>query len=430
MAEEGIPWLIEDAIPTYGMLGMLVAYAKVGKTTFGHAMGAAVSVGGEFIGRKTRKSRVLYIAAEDPPEYTDYLARHIVTDPEAMTFYQGGVILNDEGLARIAATIKAGDYGFVLIASWQAVIRGLVKDENDNAAAVVVVERVKVATRETKVPWLIDAHSGRGEDQGDEADPIKALRGASGAAGAADYILSLRYADGAFGNKRRVSGRGRFVTLAPQTIAFDPSDGTYQDLGSTKDANRDTTWRLIVETGAVVTEPRSVDAIARASGLVGTSGKVGGQARKHVREALHGRPGIIKTEKPYRAAHTRPLRPGPGRRGGLMRRAWKQRQIPSWRLDRLLGPPVDTGRRKAPPPGAPSILGERRQSSNAPLRRHAYKGCSGASLSGSWRHGVLQTAPHAPRCAAHETRRIKHGGAPLLVETWLGIREAKWPTKG
>lgn len=300
MAEEGIPWLIEDGIPTYGMLGMLVAYAKVGKTTFSQAMGAAVSVGGDFIGRKTRKSRVLYIAAEDPPEYTDYLARHIVTDPEAMTFYQGGIILNDDGLARIKATIKAGGYGFVLIASWQAVIRGLVKDENDNAAAVVVIERVKVATRETKVPWLIDAHSGRGEDQGDEADPIKALRGASGAAGAADYILSLRYADGAFGTKRRVSGRGRFVTLAPQTIAFDPSNGTYQDLGSTKDANRDTTWRLIVETGAVVTEPRSADAVARAAGLVGASGKVGGQARKRVQEALNGRPGIIKTEKPDR----------------------------------------------------------------------------------------------------------------------------------
>ena len=90
-----------------------------------------------------------------------------------MTFCEQPVILNDDGLARIVATVRAGDYGLVLIASWQAVIRGLVKDENDNAGAVVVVERVKVATRETKVPWLIDAHSGRGEDQGDDADPTR-----------------------------------------------------------------------------------------------------------------------------------------------------------------------------------------------------------------------------------------------------------------
>ena len=75
----------------------------------------------------------------------------------------------------------------MLIASWQAVVRGLVKDENDNAGAVQIVERVKLATRETKIPWLIDAHSGKGEDQADEADPSKAMRGASAAAGAADY---------------------------------------------------------------------------------------------------------------------------------------------------------------------------------------------------------------------------------------------------
>lgn len=112
-----------------------------------------------------------------------------------------------------------------------------------------------------------------------------------------------------------------------------------------------------------------------------------------------------------------------------MRRTWKQRQSPSLRLDRVLGPRVDIGRRNPPAREAASILGESRQSSNAPLRRHAYKGCSEASLSGSWRHGVGQTAPYAPRCAAHETRRKKPMGqmadyelAPVNART-LGYRE-------
>ena len=73
---------------------------------------------------------------------------------------------------------------------WQAVVRGLVKDENDNAGAVMVVERVKAFTRTPEVPWLIDAHAGKAEDQTDDADPSKAMRGASGAAGAADYTLA------------------------------------------------------------------------------------------------------------------------------------------------------------------------------------------------------------------------------------------------
>ena len=65
---------------------------------------------------------------------------------------------------------------------------------------------------------MIDAHAGKGEDQEDDADPTNAMRGASAAAGAADYMLSLRYAKGAFGTQRRLSGKGRFVNFAPITI--------------------------------------------------------------------------------------------------------------------------------------------------------------------------------------------------------------------
>ena len=43
-------------------------------------------------------------------------------------------------------------------------MRGLIRDENDNAGAVRVVEDVKAAARASGVPWLIDAHSGKGED--------------------------------------------------------------------------------------------------------------------------------------------------------------------------------------------------------------------------------------------------------------------------
>jgi hypothetical protein len=176
------------------------------------------------------------------------------------------------------------------------VVRGLIRDENDNSGAVVVVERVKVATRITKIPWLIDAHSGRGEDQDNDADPVRALRGASAAAGAADYILSLRYADGAFGNRRRLSGRGRFVTLAPQTISYDPETGCYEDLGSVKGAMGETTWRLISETGALTAEWRPAQAIAQAAGILSPNGKVTHRERRRVAEALQQRSGVATSD--------------------------------------------------------------------------------------------------------------------------------------
>jgi hypothetical protein len=292
IADEGIRFTVDGMIPAYGMLGMLVAFAKVGKTTFGQALAAAVAMGRPFLDRDTTPVRVLILAAEDPPEYTAYLARTLTVDADRLTFYRAPIQLTAAGLAQIVGTVQSGQYGLVLIASWQAVIRGLVKDENDNAGAVNIVETVKAATRLTGIPWLIDAHSGKGEDQDDDADPSKAMRGASGAAGAADYTLSLRYADGTFGTKRRLSGKGRFINFAPLTLDYDATTGAYTCLGSTKTAAADTTWRLIGETGALSTTPQSVKQIAVRIGLAVEGQRMSGAVRRQVQDALHNRPTV------------------------------------------------------------------------------------------------------------------------------------------
>ena len=70
----------------------------------------------------------------------------------ALTFYRRPLLLDEAGLSQIAATIRTDGYGLCLIASWRAVVRGLIKEENDNAGAVRIVESVKAWTRETKIP--------------------------------------------------------------------------------------------------------------------------------------------------------------------------------------------------------------------------------------------------------------------------------------
>lgn len=294
---QGIPYLVPGMIPQLGMLGFLVAFAKVGKTTFAQSLAAAVAMGREFLNRPTVRARVLVIAAEDPPEYVAWLARHLDVERGWMTFYRRSILLTPSGLEAIGHTVKAGGYGLVLIASWQAVIRGLVQDENDNAGAVCVVESVKTAARATGVPWLIDAHSGKGEDQADEADPSRAMRGASAAAGAADYTLSLRYANGAFGTQRRLSGRGRFVSLEPTVIDFDASTSEYSVLGTTKNALVETTWRLICDAGALTDEPRTAGEIARAAGMVGDDDRPTRTHKRQVGATLAGRDGVLKSEE-------------------------------------------------------------------------------------------------------------------------------------
>lgn len=300
----GVPYIVQDIIPGIGCVGFNVAFAKVGKTTFGQNLAAAVANGAPFIGRDTTRARVLVLAVEDPPEYTAWLARHLQVEPGWMIFRRRPLILDKPTLARIQATVERRGIGFVLIASWQAAVRGLIRDENDNAGAVCVVEDVKAAARATGVPWLIDAHSGKGEDQHDDADPSKAMRGASAAAAAADYTLSLRYANGAFGTKRRLSGKGRFVSFEPITINYDSADGSYGLVATGKGAAHDTTWQLLVQTGAICAVPRSIAEIARAARLCTDEGRVTGTHRRQIEHALSNRAGVGLMEELRRGQKT------------------------------------------------------------------------------------------------------------------------------
>ena len=63
LAQAGVRYTVDGIIPNYGMLGMLVAFAKVGKTTLGQAMAADVAMGRPFLDHETTRCRVL----EDPP---------------------------------------------------------------------------------------------------------------------------------------------------------------------------------------------------------------------------------------------------------------------------------------------------------------------------------------------------------------------------
>jgi hypothetical protein len=299
IAEDGIAYVVDGIIPDYGMLGFIVAAAKVGKSSLGLYLAECVATGSPFMEREVAQRKVLVIAAEDPPEYVAFLARHLQVPAGQITFSRAPIQLNAEGLELIVNTVKHGGYGLVLIASWQSVIATLVKDENDNAGSVGVVERVKVATRSTRIPWLVDAHAGKTEDQKDEADPTKALRGASAAAGAADFILSLRYVGtDTFSTQRRLSGKGRFVGLPPLVIDYDLDTGRYLlEQDTSKVTYAETTWTLIQETGALTDEWLGVPAIAVRAGLATGTSKVSGSAKRAIGKALHNRAGVDRKQE-------------------------------------------------------------------------------------------------------------------------------------
>ena len=63
----GIAYVVRDVIPAYGMAGFLVAYAKVGKTTLGLAIGGAVANGTPILDRATQRRRVLVTIIKTRP---------------------------------------------------------------------------------------------------------------------------------------------------------------------------------------------------------------------------------------------------------------------------------------------------------------------------------------------------------------------------
>ena len=307
IARDGVPYAVDGIVPALGMVGVQVAFSKVGKTTSGQQLGGAVACGTPFLGRATRPTRVLILAAEDPARVhrlpraasdgsargpTDLLPASDPTEHRrTRTDRRHGT----------GGRLRPGPDRLMAIGGRNPDPRR--KRQRRRRAGDGSGEG---AARATGIPWLIDAHSGKGEDQRDDADPTRALRGASSAAGAADFILSLRYAGGPFGTKRRLSGKGRFVSFAPILMEFDPPTGTFTALGSTKTAMVETTWQTIVETGALTTTPQGASAIAVRAGLAPDVRSVSGGGRRHIDNALRKRPGVrIITESRGNRTHTK-----------------------------------------------------------------------------------------------------------------------------
>lgn len=298
---EGIPYVVEGVIPAYHGAGFLVSQTKVGKTTFGLRTVKHISkkTPSRFLGRKVRHRKVLMLSLEDPKEYLAWLIDRAGFDgSEDADFYPSSLVLTPECLETLGAYMQAGGYTFVYIATFLHSIRGLVEGENDNAGMVRVVAEIKHFCRRFEVAALIEAHAGKGEDMSEGADPAKALRGASAAAGEADYILSLRRRGAAQSTLRVLSGVGRFVNFGSIVFNTDLTTGEMTVLSDgDADNTADADFALLCKVrGGLSTTPQAPTALARAAGWVAQDGRPNAECAARVHRALENRPGVEKTD--------------------------------------------------------------------------------------------------------------------------------------
>lgn len=210
---------------------------KIGKTTLGMILArTAGRGGGELLGRAVQGRRVLVLAVEDPPYYTEALADRYFSDADDVWCFADRLKADRESLDRIVATIKAKNIGLVVLFSLSAFWR--VTDENDNAQVQAHGEAIRDAARRSGVPWLLDIHSRKAE--GTDGSEI---RGANALAGVLDGWISQRRGARKKGEPDEVryfEVRGRLPHGGLDIAArFDAESGGYQVIEGEKSLGPD-----------------------------------------------------------------------------------------------------------------------------------------------------------------------------------------------
>lgn len=224
-AAGGLRFAWDGIIPDAGVFVGHIGPPKIGKTTLGMLLAhTAGSGGGELLGHAVLGKRVLVLAVEDPPYYTEALTDRYFADADDVWCYSERLKADPETLERILATITAQSIGMVVLFSLSAF--WTVRDERDNTEVQSHGEAIRDAARRSGIPWFLDIHARKAEGQ-DGAE----IRGASALAGVLDaWISQSRGArkKGELGSVRYFQVRGRLPHGGLDLAAdFDSEAGTY-----------------------------------------------------------------------------------------------------------------------------------------------------------------------------------------------------------
>lgn len=85
---ESLPWLV-DGLMILGGLGILAGPSKAGKSTITRQLAQAVANGGEWLGRKTEKGTVLYLALEEQEQMLAYQLKKLGVEDDNILYHVG-----------------------------------------------------------------------------------------------------------------------------------------------------------------------------------------------------------------------------------------------------------------------------------------------------------------------------------------------------
>lgn len=224
-----IPWVWDLFLPR-GALALLVAFMKVGKSTFIYALAIAVARGDSFLRYPTQQGGVLVLALEEHPRDVRRHLEQFGMRPEDPIYVVTGQLQNNPDLLEeIERFIIKNNITLVIIDTltqfWT------VADENSNAEVIREVSPLLDLARQTDAAVLLVHHERKsGGDDG------RGIRGGSALFALVDQAFLLDRRHGGDETHRVLRTFGRYFET-PREVVLALQDSDYLNLGTGEDFN-------------------------------------------------------------------------------------------------------------------------------------------------------------------------------------------------
>lgn len=225
-AAEEVDWIVEPFLAS-GCLTDLAGPAKAaGKTTLTLAMIRAILDGGEFLGRRTARSPVVFLTEQSQGTFRAALSRAHLTERDDLSILYAHKAAKLSWPQVVAAAVEECQRigaRLLVVDTLPALSRLRGDAENSAGEALRVLESLQQAAGEHGIAVLYTRHERKG------GGPVgEAARGSSAFAGGADVLLSLRRPEGRYGHGvRHLQSLSRFEETPPELMIELREDGRY-----------------------------------------------------------------------------------------------------------------------------------------------------------------------------------------------------------
>lgn len=282
-----IDWLWAPYLPA-GTLATLVAYMKVGKSTFAYSLAMAVAKGAPFLDFPTRQGGVLILAVEEHPRDWHLRLREFGMRPGDPIHVHGGKLMGLHGtMSALRTYVIEHDIRLVILDTLSRFWADVIEEESNNIQVGRTIDPFLELARETDAVVLLVHHERKagGEDG-------RGIRGGSALFGLVDQALLLERKPGVDRSLRILKALGRY-SETPYELVIEYTDGRFLNRGTPETADSLERDRRIF--AALSEEPQRLDTLVAATGL----------SAKQLRKVLDGshddviREGRGKKSDPY-----------------------------------------------------------------------------------------------------------------------------------